>query len=166
VNLEGDVFHQRYGAPLNIQSRLHTYSDALVYEAKGRFEVLHIPLYYRLSYKYIFKKEYHVFHMDTVKNAERLLFRVFWTDWRELNNYAKFPTLDDYVAYRIQKDWNMDDLDEAARYYVNEILCKSLVPYDKEQFGDYPELLKEELENPRYRVIYKDGEIIGRNDTI
>jgi len=166
VNLEGDVFHQRRDATLTIHSRLHTYSDALIYKDKGRFEALHTPLYYRSNYKYIFKKEYHVFHMDTVKNAKRLLFRAFWTDWRELNNYTKFPTLDDYVAYRIKKDWSMDDLDEAARYYVNEILCKSLVPYNKEQFGGYPEVLKKELKNPRYRVIYKDSEIIGRNDTL
>ena len=49
---------------------------------------------------------------------------------------------------------------------MNEILCKSLVPYDKNQFGYYPELLKKELENPRYKVIYKDGKTIGRNDTL
>lgn len=68
--------------------------------------------------------------------------------------------------YRIKKDWNIEDIEEAARYYVNEILCKSLVPYDKNQLGEYPELLKKELVNPRYKVIYKDGKIIGRNDTL
>lgn len=166
VNLEGDIFHQRRDAKLSIQSRLHTYSSALIYKDRGRFEVLHIPLYYKRSYKYVLRREYHIFHMDSVKNAKRLLFRQFWTDWREVNNYDKFPMLDDYVAYRIKKDWNIEDIEEAARYYVNEILCKSLVPYNKNQFGDYPELLKKELVNPRYKVIYKDGEIIGRNDTL
>ena len=166
VNLEGDIFHQRRDAKLSIQSRLHTYSSALIYKDRGRFEVLLIPLYYKRSYKYVLRREYHIFHMDSVKNAKRLLFRQFWTDWREVNNYDKFPMLDDYVAYRIKKDWNIEDIEEAARYYVNEILCKSLVPYDKNQFGDYPELLKKELVNPRYKVIYKDGEIIGRNDTL
>ena len=166
VNLEGDIFNQRRNGKLNIQSRVHTYSDALIYEDRGRFEVLHIPLYYKQSYKYILRRQYHIFHMDTVKSARRLLFRRFWTDWRELRDYYKFPRLEDYVAYRIKKDWNIEDIEEAARYYVNEILCKSLVPYDKNQFGDYPELLKKELENPRYKVIYKDGEIIGRNDTL
>lgn len=166
VNLEGDIFHQSRDAKLNIQSRLHTYSSALIYKDRGRFEVLHIPLYYKRSYKYVLRREYHIFHMNSVKNAKRLLFRQFWTDWREVNNYDKFPMLDDYVAYRIKKDWNIEDIEEAARYYVNEILCKSLVPYNKNQFGDYPELLKKELVNPRYKVIYKDGEIIGRNDTL
>ena len=166
VNLEGDIFHQRRDEKLNIQSRVHTYSGALKYEDRGRFEVLHIPLYYKSSYTYILRRQYHIFHMNTVKNARRLLFRRFWTDWRELNDYNKFPRLEDYVMYRIKKEWGMDNFEEAARYYVNEILCKSLVPYDKNQFGDYPELLKKELENPRYKVIYKDGEIIGRNDTL
>ena len=160
VHLEGDVFHQRRDIKLNIQSRLHTYSDALIYEDKGRFEALRIPLYYKQSYKYVLKKQYHVFHLCSVKNAQ------FWTDWRELNGYNKFPTLDDYVSYRIKKDWGIDNFEDAARYYVNEILCKSLVPYDKEQFGDYPEVLKKELENPGYKVVYKDGKPIGRNDTL
>ena len=169
VNLEGDIFHQMQGRrlnKLNIESRLHTYSDALKYEDMGMYEVLHIPFYYKRSYKYVLKRQYHIFHMDSVKSAKRLLFRRFWTDWRELKDYNRFPILDDYVAYRIKKDWNIEDIEEAARYHLNEILCKSLVPYDKNQFGEYPELLKKELVNPRYKVIYKDGEIIGRNDTL
>ena len=166
VNLDGDIFHQRRDGKLNIQSRFHTYSDGLTYKVHGGFEALHIPLYYKQSYKYVLKKQYHVFHMYSVKNANRLLFREFWIKWRKLGNYNKFPTLNDYVLYRIKKDWDIENIEEAARFYVNEILCKSLVPYDKEQFGDYPELLKNELENPGYKVIYKDGEIIGRNDTL
>lgn len=166
VNLGGDIFHQLRDAKMNIESRLHTYSDILIYEDRGRFEVLHIPLYYKPSYKYILRKKYHIFHMGTLKNARRLLFGRFWTDWRELNDYNKFPILDDYVAYRIKKDWNIANFEEAARYYINEILCKSLVPYDKNQFGDYPELLKKELENPRYKMIYENEKVIGRNDTL
>jgi len=166
INLEGDIFHQIRDGMLNIQSRSHTYSDALRYVTKEGFESLHIPLYYKSSYEYIFKKQYHVFHMSSLKSAERILFRKFWIKWRELGNYNKFPTLDDYVVYRIKKDWDIDNFDEAARYHMNKIFCKSLVPYNKERFGDYPELLKEELKNPKYKVIYKDGEIIGRNDTL
>ena len=166
VNLECDVFHQRRGSELNIQSRLHTYSDGLVYGDKGRFEVLHIPFYYKPSYKYILKRQYYIFHMASIKNAKKLLFRAFWTDWRELRDYDKFPKLADYVMYRSKNDWGIDDIEEAARYYVNRIRCKNLVPYDKERFGEYPELLKEELKNPRYKIIYEDGKIVGRNDTL
>ena len=169
VLLEGDVFHQRQGRKLNklnIESRLNTYSDALVYEDRGRFEALHIPFYYKPSYKYILKGQYYIFHMVSVKNARKLLFRAFWTDWRELRDYDNFPRLEDYVMYRIKKDWSIDDREEASRYYVNKIVCKSLVPYDKNQFGEYPELLKEELKNSRYKVVYKNGKIVGRNDTL
>ena len=166
VNLEADIFHQRCGNELNIQSRLHTYSDGLVYEDKGRFEVLHIPFYYKPSYKYVIRGQYHIFHMASVKSAKKLLFRAFWTDWRELRDYNKFPKLKDYVMYRSKSDWDIEDIEEAARYYVNKIRCKNLVPYDKERFGEYPELLKEELKNPRYKVVYKNGEIEGRNDTL
>lgn len=166
VNLEADIFHQRRDVKLNIQNRLHTYSDGLVYEDKGRFEVLHIPFYYKPSYKYVHRGPYHIFHMASVKSAKKLLFRAFWTDWRELRDYNKFPKLEDYVMYRSKSDWDIEDIEEAARYYVNKIRCKNLVPYDKERFGEYPELLKEELKNPRYKVVYKNGEIEGRNDTL
>lgn len=166
VNLEVDIFHQRRDGKLNIESRLNTYSDSLVFEDKGRFEVLQIPFYYKPIYRYILRRPYYVFHMVSVKNAKKLLFRSFWTDWRELRDYNKFPKLEDYVMYRIKNDWGINDIEEAARYYVNRIRCKNLVPYDKERFGEYPELLKEELKNPRYKVVYKNGEIQGRNDTL
>ena len=166
VNLEVDIFHQSRDNKLNIQSRLHTYSDNLIYLDKGRFETLHVPFYYKPVYKYILKRQYHVFHMASVKNARKLLLRAFWTDWRELRDYDKFPKLEDYVVYRSTRDWGIDNIEEAARYYVNKIRCKNLVPYDKERFGEYPELLKGELKNPRYKIIYKDGEIVGRNDTL
>lgn len=164
VNLGGDIFH--WSGKLNLESRLYTYSDDFIYADRGRFEDPCVPFYYKPSYKYILRRHYHILHMGSLKNARRLLFRQFWTDWRELRDYDTFPKLDDYVMYRIKRDWGMDDIEEASRYYVNEILCKSLVPYDKNQFGEYPELLKQELENPRYKVIYKNGEIVGRNDTL
>jgi glycosyltransferase involved in cell wall biosynthesis len=166
VNLDGDIFHQNKGGELNIEARPHTYSDALMYKDIRQYEVLRVPLWYKPSYKYVLKGEYFIFHMGTVKNARRLLFRYFWLKWRKTNDYNRFPRIEDYVGYGIKKDWGVDNIEEAVRYYMNEILCKSLVPYDKSRFGEYPELLKKELENPRYKVIYKDGKIIGRNDTL
>ena len=165
VNLEGDLFHQQKGINVNVEGRLTTFSPKLVYLSKDVYQVLNIPLYYKPVYYSVIRKEFYIFHINTVKNARKLLFRRFWI-WRELNQFNKFPSLEDYAMYRIKKDWNIEDIEEAARYYVNEILCKSLVPYDKNQLGEYPELLKKELVNPRYKVIYKDGKIIGRNDTL
>jgi len=165
VNLEGDIFHQG-AAKVNIEGRLTTYSSNLNYisRRKGREIDLYYPYYHKPVYRFIIKKEYNIFHMNTLKAAKRLLFRRFLI-WRA-SNYNEFPSLEDYAMYRIKKEWRIDNFEEAARYYVNEILCKSLVPYDKNQFGEYPDLLKKELENPRYKVIYKNGKIIGRNDTL
>lgn len=165
VHLECDLFHQREGK-LNIEGRLTTYSKDLNYVKRGYAIDLYYPYYYKPVYRFIAKKEYYIFHLNTVKNAMKPLFRRFYTGWRELNDYNRFPRLEDYVLYKIKKEWRIDNFEEAARYYVNEILCKSVVPYDKEQFGDYPDLLKKELVNPRYKVIYKNGKIIGRNDTL
>jgi hypothetical protein len=43
-------------------------------------------------------------------------------------------------------------------------ICKTVIPYDKMKCGDYPDLLKRQLENPKYKLIYEKGKIIGRND--
>jgi len=29
---------------------------------------------------------------------------------------------------------------------------------------DCPEVLKDEIRNPRYRILYRNGKIVGRND--
>ena len=166
LNLRGDLFHQPKNLPLSIQRRLHTWSPELKYIQKGRFEQIvgsniwgkRAPLYYkRMTFNDVY-----VFHCD-VKPARRMLFRRFWTDWMELNDYTHFPQLEDYVKYRIKREWNVDNLEEAEKINMRELYSK-LVPYDEEKFGDYPELLKSRLKNPKYKLIYKNGKIIGRND--
>lgn len=155
VHLFGDLLHQIENHPLNMEGLLCTWSPKLKFIQKGRFEQLvgsnvwgkRIPLYY----KRIKFDEIYVFHCD-VKPVRRMLFRYFWTDWMELNDFVHFPTLKDYVKYRIKKDWNSNTFEEAERIYAKEIR-KNLVPYDREKFGDYPELLKERLKDPKYKAI-------------
>jgi hypothetical protein len=65
----------------------------------------------------------------------------------------------------LKLDYGVSDLSEGEKIIVKK-LCQKLIPYDKQRYGDYPELLKDELENPKYRVVYKDGKIIGRNDVL
>lgn len=173
VNLHGDLFHQPRDIPLNIEGRLHTYSSELKYVQLGRLDEKivgsslwsrygkHYPLYFRL----LFFRKIYGFHCN-VKPANRMLFRYFRTDWNVLNDHTRFPTLEDYVKYRIKNDWRIDNLEEAVRFYIREVFCKDLVPYDRKKFGDYPQLLKDKLKNPKYKIIYKNGKIIGRNDCI
>ena len=94
-----------------------------------------------------------------------MLARSYWFDWMKLKDYVKFPTLNSYVDHRIRSQNRFKTMDEAKVFYVINA-CKKLVPYDRKKFGDYPDILKEEIKNPKYRLIYRDGEIIGRNDAL
>lgn len=161
VNLDGDLFHQQKNVKISDEARCATYSHSIRFINTGRLEVFHIPLYF----KPIHVNEIHAFHLNTVKSAKRLLFRHFWSDWNELGDNVKFPNLDDYIKYRIKKDWGINNFDDAAKYYVR-CLCKSLVPYNKQKFGNYPDLLRDTLRRPKYRVIYEHGEIVGRDDVL
>lgn len=160
IILSMDVFHCLKNSPIHREGWLHTYSPNLVYKNMGRFEELQVPIYY----KRVELKEIYGFHCN-IKSAERMFLRSFWTDWRDEGEYTKFPKLEDYVKSKIREKYNTEDINEAIKIqlkkYINE-----LVPYDSKKYGDYPKLLKEYLKNPKYKVIYKDGKPIGRNDII
>jgi glycosyltransferase involved in cell wall biosynthesis len=163
VNLYGDLFHTiPGGVRLSSEAHLFTYSPVLEFKNVGRFERLSLPKYY----KPIFIKEIYIFHLAMVKSSRYILYRRYWTDWREVNDYNSFPTLIDYIKYRLKLDYGISDLSEGEKIVVKE-LCKKLIPYDKQKYGDYPDVLKDELSNPRYLIIYdENGKIIGRNDIL
>jgi hypothetical protein len=94
-----------------------------------------------------------------------MLARRYWFDWMGLKNYEKYPTLNSYVEHRVTNENLFKTVEEAKLHFVIQA-CKELVPYDQKRFGDYPEILEQELHNPKYQVIYRDGQIIGRNDIL
>jgi glycosyltransferase involved in cell wall biosynthesis len=163
VNLHCDLFHTYPGGVgPSKEAHIFTYSRGLVFKDTGRFERLLIPKYY----KPLWIKEIYVFHLGTVKSAKRILYRKYWTDWRECGDYNRFPTLIDYIKFRLKTDYNIDDLSEGEKIVVKEV-CKNAIPYDVQKYGDYPDVLKKELANPKYLLIYdKKGKLIGRNDIL
>jgi hypothetical protein len=94
-----------------------------------------------------------------------MLARSHWFDWMALKDYERYPTLNSYVERRVSNDNLFETVEKAKVDFVIQA-CKKLVPYDHERFGDYPQILEQELHNPKYQVIYKDGQIIGRNDIL
>jgi len=159
ISLDGDVFHQIPQAEVEREPLGFVYSPDLHYEQVGRFEVLQIPWFYkRLDWR-----ELYFFHMRYVKPARRILYRFFWTEWMSLTDKSSFPTLDSYVHHRIQDVYGTADLYEAMTRRIQD-LAKDLVPYDKQRYGDYPEILREDLERPKYRLIYEGDRIVGRSD--
>lgn len=161
VCLEGDLFHQLPNNELHIEDYIFTNSSDIRYPTSGRFVSPLPPIYY----KRLHWKESCSFHMKSVKSAKHYLFRYYRTDWRDLGDYRQFPTLESYVTYRVNKDFDIDELTKAEKHHMIEF-CKKLVPYNKQRFGEYPELIKAKLFDLKYKIIYKNGKIIGRNDAL
>lgn len=158
INLSGDLFHQNPEEMVHIEEYINTYSAQAHYVHPGRFEAIKVPKYYRPLFWY----EPYSFHVN-VKPARRMLLRYFWEEWMELKDYKKYPKIEDYFNEKIKDEFGTDSWKEAERFCVKRV-CNNFVRYDPQIFGPYPDLLKPYLEKPKYRLIYKDGKIIGRNE--
>ncbi len=158
INLSGDLFHQDPRQMVHIEEYVHTASSAARYIQAGRYEAIKFPRYYRVLFWY----EPYIFHVD-IKDSRRMLLRYFWEKWMKNADYKKFPSIDDFVNAYLPDTFGTSSWKEAQ-----EILCsRSLschIPYDSGMFGPYPDLLKPYLEKPKYKLIYRDGKIIGRDE--
>ncbi len=159
INLAGDLFHQDPNEMVHIEEYIHTFSEKARYVHPGRFEAIRTPKYYKPLFWY----EPYSFHVN-VKPARRMLLRYYWEDWMELKDYIRYPTLEDYVNKRIERDFGTKSWQKAQHICVKRV-CQNFIPYDKDLFGAYPGLLHPYLENPKYKLKYKDGKIAGRDET-
>lgn len=157
INLAGDLFHQDPKEMVHIEEYIHTFSDRARYIHPGRFEAVKVPKYYRPLFWY----EPYSFHVN-VKPARRMLLRYFWEDWMELKDYEKYPKLEDYVDAKIKDEFETDSWEKAERLCVKKI-CSNFIRYDSQIFGPYPDLLKPYLQNPKYRLKYKNSKVVGRD---
>lgn len=143
INLEGDLFHQPKACPINYENRLFTYSPDLNWKLKSndceqvcgdsiwghRFP----PWYKRMRWH-----EHYIFHCN-IKSSRRMLMRLFWMDYGIERSTNKFPNLESYTAYRVQKDWNMS-IEDAEKVVMDKVK-QDLIPYDESSYGSLPDIL-------------------------
>jgi len=158
INLVGDLWHQFADFPIHSEEFLFTYSPSLHYVMVPRFEALRFPKYYAVSRW----NEPWFLHVN-VKPMLRHFVRSYYSRWVSTDDYRTYPTLDSLVQAHFQAEWGTDDVQAAASQFINE-LCRGLARYDPAVLGEYPEILRPYLDNPTYQVVYKDEQIIGRND--
>jgi len=158
MNLSGDLFHQDSMEMVHVEEYAYTYSTAARFIQPGRNEAVKFPCYYKPLFWY----EPYIFHLN-IKPARRMLLRYFWEDWMELKNYTQYPTLEDYVVDHMEKEFGTSLMAEAEERYTGRVL-QNHIPYDAERFGPYPELLNHYLANPKYRIQYENGRIVGRKE--
>ena len=101
------------------------------------------------------------FHAGGVKSARMLMYRRFWTPWREYEKFKKWPTAWDYVRYCVG-----DNIKLASCRYFRDYM-KAFSKYDTTKHGYYPYILKQKMKRPNkcLRLLHnKSGNIIGRSD--
>lgn len=160
LNLVGDLWHHFPDFPIHSEEFLFTYSPSLHYVILPRFEFesLRFPKHYAVTRW----TEPWFLHVN-VKPILRQFIRPYWSRWLSANDYSTYPTLDAFIRAHFSAEWGTDDIQAAASQFVNE-WCRGLTRYDPAVLGEYPEILRPYLDNPTYQVVYKDEQIIGRND--
>lgn len=93
-----------------------------------------------------------------IKSDMNHFFRSERTDWRQLGDFSRYPTLKHYVDAIVEQKYGTRDLDEAAALYMQRHVLPFLQPYDERQFGPYPAIVRELMQtNPVYRIVERDG---------
>ncbi|MCE5250154.1 glycosyltransferase [bacterium] len=159
VQLDGDLLHQNRDRLVFSEDWLVTYSPLLYHTRTGRMRELRYPFYYKRIYFWA-PVTFHIWGLDS---PEKMVERSYLEEWRKLNDFKTFPTRKSYAESHIRHDYGTDSLKEAGALYCRERFTK-LVPYDEQQFGEYPEMLRPYLEIFPLRIIYRNGVIAGRSD--
>jgi len=162
INLDGDLEHTFASEVHTVGGYLHYHNDKIRFKMKRRFENLGIPL----NYKRLFIFKPYIFHMRSVKPARRLLFRAYWTRWMEVADYKKYPKLENFVQEKIKEEYGTDSVDEAVKLHMEKSICSQLIHYRPDYYRDYPDILKNALKSPKYKIIYRGGIPVGRNDVM
>ena len=137
ICLDGDLFHYNPKQYLHIEHWLFNFHPKLRYEMIDWLERLILPLFYKRT---DIDKPIS-FHLRTVKNPIRLLYRKYWYEARKEGVLDKVE-LDKYIHHKIIHDYGTDDIEEAATMFLREILSK-LARYDPNKYLSYPYILKE-----------------------
>lgn len=181
AEMAGDLFHQFPDLRTRTDGQVHTASSLATYVPVRRIlkvsnlaspdRVLRNGCTLRVTkeslrvskfYQVLHWKQVSYFHVN-VKSARHTLMRHFWLEWLGQGDFQTFPTVQSYALAQIHNQWGLSDLEEAVHYFMAHY-CQQLTPFDADRCGPYPELLLPYLRQPRYRVEYRDGLIIGRSE--
>lgn len=155
VEVTGDFWHQDPVHPTRADAHCWTASPSVryVYNRDG-FEAPRVPLFYQVR-----RWETPCFFHVNVKSDERMFLSHVWK--RYLLGRARGGSLEEYVADLLAREFPGLDLAAAAHAWAGRWMQR-LVPFDAARYPAHPELLRPHLARPRYRIVYRDGAVAGR----
>ena len=93
-----------------------------------------------------------------IKSDMNHFFRSERTEWRQLGDFKRYPTLRSYIENIVEKKYDTIDLNEAAARYLQRHVLPFLEEYNEEKYGPYPTIARDLMQtNPVYRIVDKDG---------
>ena len=169
VNLHGDLRHTLRLLPVlgGGEPYLIRFGRGIRYREYGRLPAVKVPLYY----EQLQEPRQHFFHLGGLKSDRNLMHRFYYFDWRGVVNRdgdAIDPELRTLDGFKRRRNVELFGTDEprSVKFRYQRQLCRQLVRYDPEQYGEYPEALQAELSSPepRFEVVYRDGRPWARID--
>jgi len=163
TNLVGDLHHTHRLFPVIDPGEpiLMRFSQLIKYREIGRFDVIRVPL----SYRQVIDRGHYYVHCAGLKSDENLIHRFHYFAWREALNAAPDAStrhaLADFEVFKRQRNLEFFGTTAPAslKFRYQRQLVYHLQRYDEAAYGQYPEVLRYELErpDPRFEVIYRDG---------
>ena len=82
------------------------------------------------------------------------------TNWRQLGDFKRFPTLNSYVESIVEQKYGTKNFEKAAAMYLEQNVLPYLEPYDPKKYYPYPALVREQMDrNPIYRISTCDSKL-------
>jgi glycosyltransferase involved in cell wall biosynthesis len=89
----------------------------------------------------------------TIKSDLNLFRRSERTNWRQLGDFARFPTLDQYIHSILSDRYGTSDLAEAGQAYLRRHVLPHLERYEERGRYPYPRLVAEQIQrNPIFEI--------------
>jgi glycosyltransferase involved in cell wall biosynthesis len=163
INIFGDLHHVHKGVGVLDPGEpiLVWFSKDIYYREFGKFDSIRIPFYYKQHQE----EKYYYFHCSGLKSDENLLHRFHYFSWREqVNKYApdNIPvSVKDFNVFKQNRNLFLFGTNEicALKFRYQRQLVSQFVKYDKNKFGEYPEILEREMkkEHQRFTITYQNN---------
>ncbi|MHC4756334.1 MAG: glycosyltransferase family 2 protein [Planctomycetota bacterium] len=172
-NVSGDLWHtgaavsdeqkkeKRYipVAMTGHRPRIYRYLPFFRFKRHGRWEVA------RYHYLYLagaLRWDKPIWMHCNLKSDMSHFLRSERTNWRQLGDFERFPTLLSYIESVVEEKYGTAKLEEAARIYMERVVLPHLERYDPEKYHPYPSLAAKQMEeNPIYKIL-KSGDKVTR----
>ena len=90
----------------------------------------------------------------SLKPDRNFLLRALRTEWRNLNDYQQYPTVESYLQTVIEQRYGTTDCDEAASMHMRQNFYPWLQPHDESRHFALPRLILEQRRKwPMYRLM-------------